>query len=251
VRSEARFSQFLPLLHFSVYYFLLSLRFLQSYGCRIYTTYPSPSQSQNILRTSFSRNTKVYIEQKSYRMFRRIDFIKSIYRLTIYTFLYLLHSLISISPNHFIYLPKQYSLSQWLRNLDILCWNEDREDHKLQYAVFSYDIGLSSFSIIPWLLQFSCALKIKAVCIEIVNSYNWLFCFLVQREVSILLPLESSGYQKQDGIKHPQQYSHFSYLGGTQMLLRILQGAKASKNAIWSFWPIEFIILWSVKAIMA
>jgi hypothetical protein len=42
--------------------------------------------------------------------------------------------------------------------------------------------------------------------------------------VLILLPLESSGYQCQDGIQHPPQY--FSFMGDTQMLLHILQGVK-------------------------
>jgi hypothetical protein len=46
------------------------------------------------------------------------------------------------------------------------------------------------------------------------------------REVLTLLPLESSAYQCQDGIKHPLQ--HFSILGDTQMLLHIIQGVKAS-----------------------
>jgi hypothetical protein len=46
--------------------------------------------------------------------------------------------------------------------------------------------------------------------------------------------LESSGYQCQDGIKHPQQQPHFSvsFLGDTQMLLYFLQGVKASIHAM-------------------
>jgi hypothetical protein len=52
--------------------------------------------------------------------------------------------------------------------------------------------------------------------------------FLILGEVLTLLPLESSGYQCQDGIKHPQQYPPFSFLGDTQILLHILQGVKAS-----------------------
>jgi hypothetical protein len=46
------------------------------------------------------------------------------------------------------------------------------------------------------------------------------------REVLTLLPLESSGYQCQEGIKHPQQ--HFSFMGDTQMLRHIIQGVKDS-----------------------
>jgi hypothetical protein len=38
--------------------------------------------------------------------------------------------------------------------------------------------------------------------------------------------VSSTGYQCQDGIKHPLQ--HFSFLGDTQILLHILQGVKAS-----------------------
>jgi hypothetical protein len=45
------------------------------------------------------------------------------------------------------------------------------------------------------------------------------------REGLILLLLESSGHQFQDGIKYPLQ--PFSFLEDTQMLLHILQGVKA------------------------
>jgi hypothetical protein len=46
----------------------------------------------------------------------------------------------------------------------------------------------------------------------------------------LLLLLESSGYQFQDGIKHPQKFQNFSvsFLVDTQTLLHILQGVKAS-----------------------
>jgi hypothetical protein len=45
------------------------------------------------------------------------------------------------------------------------------------------------------------------------------------REVLTLLPLESSGYQFQNWIKHPLHY--FSFLGDTQIFIHILQGVKA------------------------
>jgi hypothetical protein len=81
--------------------------------------------------------------------------------------------------------------------------------------------------------------------------------FMILREVLTLLPLESSGYQCQDGIKHPQQYSHFSvsFLGDTQMLLRILQEVKASMKAkqrsgLFAFKPLKVLFLLSVKTMM-
>jgi hypothetical protein len=49
--------------------------------------------------------------------------------------------------------------------------------------------------------------------------------------VLTLLPLESSGYQCQDGIKHPLQHFSVSFLGDAQMLLHILQGVKANMYA--------------------
>jgi hypothetical protein len=61
--------------------FLTSLRFLQCYGSRFYAMYHFSSERQNILSTSFRRNTKVQIEQKSYRGFRRKDCSSLIYRL--------------------------------------------------------------------------------------------------------------------------------------------------------------------------
>jgi hypothetical protein len=52
-------------------------------GSKFCTTYHSSCSCQNILSTSYRRNTKVQSEQKSYRGFRRIDSSKIIYRLTI------------------------------------------------------------------------------------------------------------------------------------------------------------------------
>jgi hypothetical protein len=49
--------------------------------------------------------------------------------------------------------------------------------------------------------------------------------------VLTLIPLDSSGYQRQDGIKHLQQHQKFSFLGATQMLLPIIQGVKDSITA--------------------
>jgi hypothetical protein len=83
------------------------------------------------------------------------------------------------------------------------------------------------FSFSP--LTFAYSLKIKAVCIGIVNLILLMVLFLILREVLTLLPLESSGYQCQDGITHPQQLLHFSFLGDIQMLFHILQGVKSRK----------------------
>jgi hypothetical protein len=55
--------------------------------------------------------------------------------------------------------------------------------------------------------------------------------FRFLRELLTLLPIESLGYQFQEGIKHMQQLSYFSFLVDTQMLLHILQGVKASMYA--------------------
>jgi hypothetical protein len=57
--------------------------------------------------------------------------------------------------------PGQYSLSQWLRNLDL-------------------------FFVEKKIIAF---------------NFSWC-CFLILREVLTLLPLESSGFQCQDGVKH-------------------------------------------------
>jgi hypothetical protein len=86
VRSEVRFSEVFLLPHFWDVIFSASLRFLQCYRSRFYATYHSSSFRQNILSTSYKRNTKVQIEQKSYSSFRRIDSSKLTYRLTINTF---------------------------------------------------------------------------------------------------------------------------------------------------------------------
>jgi hypothetical protein len=63
----------------------------------------------------------------------------------------------------------------------------------------------------------------------------------------LLYHLESSGYQCQDGIKHPQH--HFSFLGDTQMLLHILQGVKVSvkrktqQSEAFAFKPLKLLFL--------
>jgi hypothetical protein len=59
--------------------------------------------------------------------------------------------------------------------------------------------------------------------------------FLILREVLMLLLLESSGYQRQDGIKHPQQVLHIPLLGDTQMSLHILQEVKVNKKSGMTF----------------
>jgi hypothetical protein len=53
---------------------------------------------------------------------------------------------------------------------------------------------------------------------------------MILREVLMILLIvfESSGYQCQAGIKHPQHKSHVSFLGDTLTLLHILQGVKGS-----------------------
>jgi hypothetical protein len=65
--------------------FLTSLRFLQYHGSRFCATYHSSCSRQNILSTSYRRNTKVQTEKRFYRGFTRIDLSKLIYRLTIST----------------------------------------------------------------------------------------------------------------------------------------------------------------------
>jgi hypothetical protein len=65
--------------------------------------------------------------------------------------------------------------------------------------------------------------------------YKLMLLFLILREVLMLLLLESSGYQRQDGIKHPQQVLHISLLGDTQMSLHILQEVKANEKSGMTF----------------
>jgi hypothetical protein len=49
--------------------------------------------------------------------------------------------------------------------------------------------------------------------------------------VLTLLPLEFSGYQCQDGIKHLLQHFSAFFLGDTQMLLHIIQEVEDSMYA--------------------
>jgi hypothetical protein len=88
VRSVVRFSEILLCSIFRDITFFASLRFNQYHGSRFCATYYSSCSRQNILSTSYRRNTKVQTEQRFYRGFTRIDWIdfsKLIYRLTINT----------------------------------------------------------------------------------------------------------------------------------------------------------------------
>jgi hypothetical protein len=81
----------------------------------------------------------------------------------------------------------------------------------------------------------SLGLALFSQCIGIVHLILLMMLFSdPERSVNnFVFLLESSGYQCQDGIKHPQQLQHFSvyFLGDTQMLLHILQGVKSSMYA--------------------
>jgi hypothetical protein len=129
--------------------------------------------------------------------------------------------------------PGEYSLlsvSMIEEYRSFLC---SKEDHTLQYVALSHEIGLIPFLLIlyPWLLLVLWRSKHYALGLFI--WYYWCCYLLILREVLTLLlflPFESSGYQCQDGIKHPPQFS-VCFLGDTQMLLHILQGVKASMYA--------------------
>jgi hypothetical protein len=85
VRSEVRFSEVFFCSILRDITCLTSLFFLQYHGSSFCATYHSSCSRQNILSTSYRRNTKVKTEQRFYRGFRRIYFSKLIYRLTINT----------------------------------------------------------------------------------------------------------------------------------------------------------------------
>jgi hypothetical protein len=123
-----------------------------------------------------------------------------------------------------------YFLSQWLRNVDLVSFLCSKEDHTLQYVVLSNEVELSPFLLIlvPWILL--AHWRSRQYELELWIWYYRCCCFLILREVSTLLTLESSGYQFQDGIRHPLR--HFSFLGDTQMLLHILQEVKASAKRV-------------------
>jgi hypothetical protein len=83
VTSEVRILERLLLLYLPGYYLTNIIKFLQYHGSRFCATYHSSCSPQNILSTSYRRNTKIQIEQRFYRGFTRIDFSKLIYRLKI------------------------------------------------------------------------------------------------------------------------------------------------------------------------
>jgi hypothetical protein len=104
-------------------------------------------------------------------------------------------------------LPGQHSLllSQWLRDVYLFCYLCSKEYHTLQYVVLSNEVGLIPFLLIlvPWLLLV--LWRSKQYALGSFIWYYWFCCFLILREVLTLLPLESSGYQCKDWIKHPLQ----------------------------------------------
>jgi hypothetical protein len=64
-----------------------------------------------------------------------------------------------------------------------------------------------------------------------IKGLRLMLLFSDLKRMLMLLLLESSGYQYQDGIKHPLQHFSVPFLGVTQMLLHILQGVKVSMYA--------------------
>jgi hypothetical protein len=84
VTSEVRFSEVLLLFHFPGDYLFNIIKITSISPIQILRLHSSCSR-QNILSTSYRRNTKVQIEQIFYRGFRRIDSNKLIYRLIINT----------------------------------------------------------------------------------------------------------------------------------------------------------------------
>jgi hypothetical protein len=64
-----------------------------------------------------------------------------------------------------------YSLSQWLRNLDLVCYLCSREDHTLQYVVLSNEVGLSPFLFIA-VMNWDCKFDIT----DTVVFWSWEMC---------------------------------------------------------------------------
>jgi hypothetical protein len=86
VKSEAQFSEVVLLLHFSKCYFISII--LDSLN----VTYPDFTPRitlQSDVRISLvyprEENTRMQVEQRSYRNFKRIDLSKLVHRLIIYT----------------------------------------------------------------------------------------------------------------------------------------------------------------------
>jgi hypothetical protein len=73
-------------------------------------------------------------------------------------------------------------LSQWLRNVYLVCCFCSKEDHNLQYVVMSNEVGLSPFLLIlfPWLLLVIWRSRQYAF-----GIWYWCSCFLFLRGVLV------------------------------------------------------------------
>jgi hypothetical protein len=124
----------------------------------------------------------------------------------------------------------QYSLSFFSMIEECRCFPFSKEDHTLQYVVFSNEVDLSPFLLIlhSWLLLV--LWRSRQYALGWLIWYYRCCCFLILRYVLTIL-LQSSGYWCQDGIKNPLQHFSAYFLGDTQILFHILKGVKASLYA--------------------
>jgi hypothetical protein len=118
-----------------------------------------------------------------------------------------------------------------LRNLDLVFFVCYKADHFLQLVVLSNKVGPKLFLFILYSWALLVLRKSRYYALQFSIWYCWCCCFLILREVFILLLLEPSGHQYQEWIKNPQRHFSISFLGDTQMLLHIIQGLKASMYA--------------------
>jgi hypothetical protein len=126
--------------------------------------------------------------------------------------------------------PGQYSLlliSMIEEYRTFLC---SKEDHTIQYVVLSNEVRLSPFLLILFSWFLLVLWRSRQYELGWCIWYYSCCCYLILRENLMFLLLESSGYQCQDGLRHPQQFLLF-LLGDIWMLLNILQGVKASVYA--------------------
>jgi hypothetical protein len=67
-------------------------------------------------------------------------------------------------------------LSQWLRNVYVVCYICTKDNHTLQYAVLSNE---EAFSLNPTFLTFACFLRSRQYAMGISILYFWCSCFLI------------------------------------------------------------------------
>jgi hypothetical protein len=150
--------------------------------------------------------------------------------------------------------PGQYYLLFVSMNEECRSFLCSKEDHTLQYVVLSNEVGLSPFLLHPGSLTFSCSLKIKALCIWIINLMLLILLLFSDPEISVTTSsLVSKIFSLSMSRRDRASVTIFFFPGRYSNVTPYYSSSKIQhvrKTRSEAFKPLEVLFLWSVKTMM-